>query len=61
MSTQSRVKVIAQFKEFASYQEEHSKGCSSEEVPEATEVNARADGDCRSVMFFEVQIWVKIH
>ena len=35
----------------ALYQEEHSQGCSSEELPEATEVNARAGGECDSGMF----------
>ena len=36
-SAQSRVKIRAQCKAFSLYQEEHSQGCSYEELPEATE------------------------
>ena len=39
---------------FALYQEVHSKGSSSEELPEATESYARAGGEYNSVMFFLV-------
>ena len=35
-SAQSWVKIIARCKAYALYQEEHSQGCSSEELPEAT-------------------------
>ena len=41
-SAQSRVKIIAQCKAFALYQEEHSQGCSSEEMPEATESHCQS-------------------
>ena len=36
---------------FALYQEEHSGGCSSEDLPEATKSHLKAGDDCYSVLF----------
>ena len=41
-SDQSRVKIMEQCKAFALYQEEHSHGCSSKELPEATESHCQS-------------------